>query len=308
MNAPDTKWLKLRLQSALANSDEDIDRNIEYTLNRKYTRYQDLFGKESGAVSIVGSGPSLKRTWKKLRDSGTDIVACNAACQFLLERDVVPKYMFCFDADPLIYEFFTKHPDITYLIASRVPPHTWDLLEGCNVAVWHSGGDTNIEALLQKHGRGIDDGEAAECMVTGGTAAVTRCIHLVQPLGYTEIHLWGADSSFTETDTHIRQSTTLERRIAVMLDKRTFETSPWMARQVEDFKILVPPFTSFYRIPITVHGDGLLPHVARTMTKPGCSEYEGIPRGLLRVKDGEPLLRRLMREWKWNMQYLVANI
>ena len=305
MNSPDVTWLKLRLQSALANSDEDIDRNIEYTLNRKYTRYQDLFGTESGAVSIVGSGPSLKRNWKKLRDSGTDIIACNAACQFLLERGVVPKYMFCFDADPLIYEFFTKHPDITYLIASRVPPPTWDLLEGCKVAVWHSGGDTNIEALLQKHGR---TDENAEPMVTGGTAAVTRCMHLVQPLGYTDIHVWGADSSFIEEDTHIRQSTTLERRINILLDKRTFETAPWMARQVEDFKILVPAFTSFYRIPITVHGDGLLPHVALTMTKPGCAEYESIPRGLLRVKDGEPWLRRFMREWKWNMYYLFSTI
>jgi uncharacterized Rossmann fold enzyme len=295
MNSPGAAWLKLRLQSSLANSDEDIDRNVEFTLNRNYTRFQDLFDTQSGAVAIVGSGPSLKKNWKKLRDFKGDIVACNAACQFLLERDIVPKYMFCFDADPLIFEFFTKHPDVTYLIASRVPPKTWELLEGCKVVVWHAGGDTNIEKLLQKHGR-VD--AKAECMVTGGSAAVTRCMHLVQPLGYKEIHLWGADSSFTETDTHIRQSTTLERRIQVKLNGREFETAPWMAQQVEDFKILVPAFTTFYGIRIVVHGDGLLPYVARTMTRPGCAEYEGIPRGLLRTEGGEPLWKLWLREWQ----------
>ena len=296
MNTPDAGWFKLRLKSALANTEEDIDRNIEFTLKTNYKRYQDLIGTQSGAVSIVGSGPSLKENWKKLRDSKTDIVACNAACQFLLERGVVPKYMFCFDADPLIYEFFTKHPDVTYLIASRVPPKTWELLEGCNVYVWHAGGDKNIESLLQKHGK-VD--ENAEPMVTGGSAAVTRCIHLVEPLGYKSIHIWGADSSFDEDNTHIRKSTTVERRIRIQADKRVFETAPWMAQQIEDFKILVPALTSFHKIDVVVHGDGLLPHIARAMTKPGCEEYKNIPSGRLMVEDGEPYLKRFVREVIW---------
>ena len=305
MNAPDAVWLKLKMQSALANSVEDIDRNIEYTLQRKYTPFTEFLGTQSGAISIVGSGPSLKRNWKKLRDSGTDIIACNAACQFLLERGVVPKWMFCFDADPLIYEFFTPHKDITYLIASRVPPKTWDLLEGCKVVVWHSAGDEHIEELLIKHGK---VGENAEPMVTGGSAAVTRCMHLVQPLGYKEVHLWGADSSFIQKDTHIRQSTTVERTMPLLTNKRVFETAPWMAQQVEDFKILVPAFTKFYGIRITVHGDGLLPHVARTMTKTGCAEYETIPKGLLKVEGGEPWWRIFAREFKWNLSILWQHI
>lgn len=301
---PDTEvgWVKLRLKSALANSVEDIDRNIEFALKRDYKRYQDLIGTQSGAVSIVGSGPSLKKNWEKLRDSGTDILACNAAFQFLLERGVVPKYMFCFDADPLIYEFFTKHPDVTYLIASRVPPKTWDLLEGCNVYVWHAGGDNHIESLLDQHGK-------MEPMVTGGSAAVTRAMHLVQPLGYDHIHLWGADSSFSREDTHIRQSTTVERRTHVLLNKRAFETSLWMAQQAEDFKAMVPSFTNVYGIPITVHGDGLIPHLARTMTKPGCAEYDSMkhPR-LLRVADGEPAWQMWVRDFVWNVANLWRTI
>ena len=296
-------WAKLHLQSALANTVEDIDRNIEFALQKRdgFTRYQDLIGTQSGAVSIVGSGPSLKKNWKKLRDSGTDILACNAAFQFLLERGVVPKWMFCFDADPLIYEFFTKHPDVTYLIASRVPPKTWELLEGCNVVMWHAGGDKHIENLLDRH-------QLVAPMITGGSAAVTRAIHLVQPLGYTDIHLWGADSSFEQSDTHIRQSTTVEKRVHINVNKRDFETSLWMAQQVEDFKTMVPMFTNFYGIPITVHGDGMLSHVARTMTEPGCKEFDTMKRGMLRVEDGEAWWRILLRDVKFKASFLWQHI
>jgi hypothetical protein len=301
MGAPDRAWMPLRLRTALANSVEDIDRNIEHSLTQSYTPFQEILNTQSGAVSVVGSGPSLKKNWKKLRDSGTDIVACNAACQFLLERGVVPKYMFCFDADPLIYEFFTKHPDITYLIASRVPPKTWELLEGCKVVCWHSAGDKNIESILNSHNR-------MEPMIAGGTAAVTRAMYLVQNLGYKEINVWGADSSFDGEDTHIRKSTTLERRILVNANKRVFETAPWMAQQIEDFKVLVPILTKHCGIRVIVHGDGLLQHIARAMTNPGCKEYEQVPFGRLRVRNGEWFLKIFMREIAWSIGTLWKTI
>lgn len=251
-------WLPLKLHSGLANSNEDIARNVEYCLSRPYVGLQNLLGTESGAVSVVGSGPSLKRNWMKLRDSDTDIIACNASFQFLLEKGIVPKYMFCFDADPLIYEFFTKHPDVTYLISSRCPPKTWELLEGCNVVVWHTGGDPDIENLLVKHKKN-------EPMVSGGTAAVTRAMVLAPTLGYTTVHLWGCDSSFSEGDTHIRKSTTDEKAAFVLLNKKVFALAPWMAQQVEDFKILGPALRDRHGIKLIVHGEGILPHLAATM-------------------------------------------
>ena len=293
--------MPLRLKTALANSDEDIDRNIEYSFTQPYIPFTELLKSQSGAVSVVGSGPSLKRNWKKLRDSGHDIVACNAACQFLLERDIVPKYMFCFDADPLTYEFFTPHPDITYLLASRVATKAWEILKGCKIVCWHSAGDKNVLDLVEKSGR-------MEPMITGGTAAVTRAMHVVQNMGYSEIHQWGADASFAGGETHIRQSTTVEKRMLVHMNRRTFETAPWMAQQIEDFKILVPLLTQFCGITVVVHGDGYLPHLARAMTKPGCAEYTSIPRGKLRVEDGEPWLRQFVRELKWNISYLMQTI
>src|SRR3990167_1811342 len=266
-------WIELRLESHLANTDDDIDRNIEHALSLRTATLRDILETESGAVSIVGSGPSLKENWRRIEDVGGDIIACNAACQFLLERGIVPKYMFCFDADPLMLEFITPHPEITYLIASRCPPKTFEILDGCKIVLWHAAGDKNISAILEKHGR-------MEPMVGGGSAAVTRAMTLAVPLGYRTVHLWGADSSFHNGDTHIRQSTTEEKRMHIMCNNRAFHCAPWMALQAEDFKALAPSLKEM-GVRLVVHGDGLIPHLAKTM---------GFD------VDGEPRIKQIWRE------------
>ena len=250
-------WTELRLEPRLANTDEDIDRNIEHALTLGLPTFQGILETEEGAVSIVGSGPSLKENWRKMVDSGHDIMACNAACQFLLERDIVPKYMFCFDADPLMLEFITARPDITYLMASRSPPKAFELLAGCKVVLWHAAGDKNINPILEKHHR-------LEPMISGGSAAVTRSMVLSVSLGYRSVHLWGCDSSFHNGATHIRQSTTKERQLQIMCNNRVFYCAPWMALQANDFKVLAPSLRSM-GVRVVVHGDGLIPHLAKAM-------------------------------------------
>ena len=250
-------WLPLTMQGVLANSCEDISRNIKSALDRDYIPYADLIGSKSGAVAIVGSGPSLKTNWRELKSFRGDIIACNAACQFLLEKGIIPQYMFCFDADPLVLEFFTPHKAITYLLASRCPPQAFELVKDCRVCVWHAAGDENIRAILEK-------AERMEPMVTGGSAAVTRAMMLAMPMGYGEVHIYGGDSSFADGETHIRKSTTEERRISIRCNGRVFEVAPWMTMQVNDLEKLAPLIKRL-GIRMHFHGDGLLQHVARTL-------------------------------------------
>lgn len=280
MGDADVIWHPLKIHSALANTVEDITGNIESALQRDYIPFNALIGTKSGAVAVVGSGPSLKANWKQLRKFKGDILACNASCQFLLERGITPTYMMCFDADPLMLEFITPHPDITYLLSSRCPPKAFDMLEGCKVVCWHAAGDSNIQAMLEKHKR-------MEPMVVGGSAAVTRAMVLVSPIGYRQIHLYGADSSFADGDTHIRKSTTDERRMALMCAGRIFETAPWMAQQAEDFKILLPILFDKLKLEVIVHGDGLIPHIA--MQK-GCKT------------DLETPAQKFLREWRFKFR------
>lgn len=283
----DRRWLPLQIGHGLANTHEDISRNIQSALDRNLPRYMSLVGKEKGTVSIVGSGPSLKRNWKKLKKLGGDIIACNAAYQFLLGKGIVPKYMMCFDADPLMLEFITPNPDTTFLIASRCPPKAFDILRLCNVVCWHAAGDRDIESLLQQSGR-FDDP-----MVIGGTAATTRGMLIAQTLGYTDVHMWGADASFEKGQTHIRKSTTDEKRMFINMAGRVFETAPWMTQMVKDFELLAPALRDLYGVKITVHGDGLLPQAAVSM---GFS----VDRSLA--------IRQFFRKWKWNAVNLWQNL
>ena len=250
-------WLPLTMKGALANSNEDISRNIEHALGLDYIPFNDLIGSKTGAVAIVGSGPSLKTNWHELRTFKGDIIACNAACQFLLEKGITPTYMFCFDADPLVLEFFTPHKDITYLLASRCVPAVFEMLKDCKIVLWHAAGDERIREILETR-------KINEPMVTGGSAAVTRAMMLAMPIGYTEVHIYGGDSSFAEGDTHIRKSTTVEKRMAVKCNGRVFEVAPWMTMQVTDLERLAPVIKPL-GIKVHFHGDGLLQYAARSM-------------------------------------------
>ncbi len=258
---PGPMWGRLHMHSHLANTVEDIHSNIEAAIARGYVSLHGLIGSQRGAASVVGSGPSLKENWKKLErlhKRGVPIIACNAAFQFLLERGITPEYFFCFDADPLMLEFMTPVKGVKYLLASRCPPRAFELIEGCEIYVWHAQGDPDIESILVKHKR-------YEPMINGGSAAVVRAMSLAEGLGFKKIHVWGGDSSFKNKNTHIRKSTTDERNMFVNVNKRAFEIAPWMARQVEDFKILAPSLQAHQGVKIIVHGDSLLSHVAKTM-------------------------------------------
>ena len=252
---PRFAWMPLQVKGILANPEAETSRSIEYALDQEYTPFMDLLGTKSGAVAIVGSGPSLKKNWQELRNFKGDIIACNAACQFLLEKGITPTYMFCFDADKLVLEFFTNpNKDVTYLMASRCVPAAFDMLKGCKVVLWHAAGDEGVQGILERR-------KLLQPMVIGGSAAVTRAMILAMPMGYKDIHIYGGDSSFAEGDTHIRQSTTKENRMAIKCNGRVFEVAPWMTLQVEDIKKLVP-LIKYVGARMHFHGDGLLQRVA----------------------------------------------
>lgn len=258
VKAGSVDWYPLAVKGVLANTVDDIARNIEHALGLDYIPFTDLVGSKTGAVAVVGSGPSLKTTWQELRAFKGDIIACNAACQFLLEKGITPTYMFCFDADKLVLEFFTNPcKDVTYLLASRCVPQAFEMLSGCRVVLWHAAGDERIRDILEAR-------RIMEPMIIGGSAAVTRALVLAMPMGYKDIHVYGGDSSFANGDTHIRQSTTVEKRMAVKCNGRVFETAPWMTIQVEDLKSLVHVI-KLVGARLHFHGDGLLQWVAREL-------------------------------------------
>lgn len=282
-NAP---LVPLRLKMELCALTEDIDANIEATMARQYKPFNSLLESETGTISICGSGPSLADTYKTLKG---DIYACNAAHGWLLEHGVVPKFCMLWDADPVVHKFVVRHPKTIYLVGSRCHPSVFEALEGCDVRVWHAAGDKNLQDILEKHNRN-------EPMIGGGSAAVSRAMFVAYALGYRKMHLHGADSSYEEGYTHVRESVVKESEIKIMVTEndrmKWFKTTAWLAGQCEDFKMIGPVLREM-GVKIIVHGTGLLPHIAHTL------QFD---------TDRDSKVKSAMRSFKQNVRELVKQL
>lgn len=240
------------------SSREDIHANVAATVKRGYEGLTDYLNGTNREMSIVGAGASLADTYDDLRGH---VMAVNSALGFLLDRGVTPQLAMFWDASPLICEFTIPHADVIYLVASRCHPYVFERLKACRVVVWFADGD-EIGPWLRE--RGIN-----EPMIKGGSAGVTRAMFLAFALGYRELHVYGADSSYSGAKTHIQGSIVPEERMRVWLDPEgagpAFDTTPWLAVQAKEHAAIVPMFSQL-GASIDVHGDGLLPHVHRRIS------------------------------------------
>lgn len=255
---------------------QEMNANVLATIERGYVRFNEFIDQYHGRISIVGSGPSLDQTYT---DLAGDILAINHALKFLLEQNIIPKFAMIWDADPICEQFAIPHKDITYLIGARCHPKVFERLQGCQVIVWHAGGDHNINDFLLEH-------NIQEPMINGGSAGITRAMYLAVALGYKDLHLYGADSSYSaDGKTHVNGSLVKEKDFMVSIGKDQpvfFRTTPEWCSQVNEFRDIY----SIFRHPncdiaITTHGDGMLPYMASLMKK---KDEEG----LLWMKDGQP--------------------
>lgn len=253
-----------------------MNANVLATIARGYTRFNESLNTCAGAVSIVGSGPSLEITHKELDG---DIMAINHALKFLLKKKIVPRFAMIWDADPICEQFAIPHPGITYLIGARCHPKVFERLKDCKVIVWHAGGDHNINDFLLQH-------KIVEPMINGGSAGVTRAMYLAVALGYKELHLYGADSCYSNNGkTHVNGSLVKEKDLMVSVGKDDpvfFRTTPEWCSQVNEFRDIYSLFAHpRVRIPIITHGEGMLPYMARLMK-------EKDEKGYLWLEDGTP--------------------
>ena len=233
---------------------DEVQANFKATLKRGYTPLNGLLDKYSGTCSLVGAGPSIEDTLGELQG---DVIAINSAIPYLIERGIVPKWAMLWDAHPLVAKFVVPHPDITYLIASRCHPEVFALLEDCNVVVWHAAGDHDMADWVRDMAP-----EPYPAMVNGGTAGITRGIYLANCLGYRDMHIFGADSSYSmDGRTHIRGSVVPEKDTMVAIGTQPplfFRTTPEWCQQVNEYKAIYALFTYKGHTNLTCHGQGML--------------------------------------------------
>lgn len=228
-------------------------RNVRATLDTEYVPFNVLLAPpHERVISICGFGPSLKETYGLLQG---DVWACNGAHDWLIAHGVIPKYGMFWDAAEVIAKFVHPHPDVVYLVGSRCHRSVFKALEGYKVVVWHSVGDQGMDDMLCEYQR-------AEPMCGHGSAAATTAMSLCTNMGYRQIRMFGADSSYPGEHTHAKQSIVSEVPLDVWMDGRRFKSTSWLAGQVEDFQKLGPMLRD-QGCNIEFYGDGLLQHCAR---------------------------------------------
>lgn len=227
-----------------------ISANIEATMWRRYKAFSG--NSESGAVTIVGAGPSLANTYKGING---DVIACNSAHDFLIAQGIVPKYALIWDANPVMETMVKPHHGVKYLIASRCHESVFKRLEGYDVTVWHALGDTDLEWILARY-------KNKEPPICGGTTSMTRAMFIAKEMGYRHMKLHGVDGCYADNgDTHVSGSLVTQQKLRIMVCGKVFSVAPWMALQGKDFKLVVPMFQN-EGIRLVVHGQGLIPYCA----------------------------------------------
>lgn len=186
---------------------------------------------------IVGGAPSIKTRvgeLKRLQRRGASIFAVNGSHDYLISKGLVPDFCVILDQKASMAEEIKPTDGVTYLVASCCHPSTFDLLENCDVVVWHAQMGGPEEQVLLEHWRQATGGQYM--LVGGGCTVSLRAMNLGFLLGFRNITLYGVDSSFTEETHAYKDRTNPEKTIDIVAEGKTFRSMPILGRQVQDFQ------------------------------------------------------------------------
>jgi hypothetical protein len=215
-----------------------------------------------GHAVLVGGGPSLSDTVDEIRwrqSIGQQVWALNGSAAWLRERGIIPDVHVIVDARPENAVFVEGASEQTkHLVASQCDPAVFDALRDHSVIRWHSGAD-GLEGVLE--------GDASHAaVISGGSTVGLQAMALAFCWGFRFIHLYGFDSSLREDAHHAYRQTMNDGDFIVdaIVGPHKFRSTAWMVHQAQQFEKLAADLAERDCI-ITVHGDGLLPTVARMM-------------------------------------------
>ena len=257
-------FAKADLDSICNTENEKIHANIRHCVSLNLQTILSVPDHDRH-VCIIGGGPSLAETLpeiRAMREFGHEIWALNQTHDWLIERGIIPSAMFMLDARPENAEFVKNaRGDVIYYIASQCHPDVFRCLQGKSVATYHNATDGALEVLEP-----ITDGDLH--LLGGGTTVGMKAMVAARSMGFKHFHLYGFDSSYRDEEGHAypQALNDNERMLDISCEGRQFKCAPWMAVQANEFIELARMFVQQDCL-ITVAGDGLIPHIARTMAK-----------------------------------------
>lgn len=234
------------------------------------------FGEHKGVAVVVGGAPSLKTSLQDIRarrNWGAKIISLNNSWRTLMAAGVTPDIHVMLDARQENAEFVRDLPtSVRCFIASQCHPDVFDALANHDVVVWHNGFGTN-EPLKEILAPWWDEGpNQRPCvLVPGGGTVGLRALWLCAFSGYRRIHMYGCDSSFSDSGQHHAYDqplndgdSSMEAVLLINGAERRYRCAPWMLRQTVEFQETWADLKKD-GVSIWVHGKGLLPDIARNL-------------------------------------------
>lgn len=246
---------------------ETVLSNVRENLGRDLPWFSG-FGERKGAAVLVCGGPSLLDNIENIKAHkrrGARIITVNNAHRVLMSRNIKPDGHVLLDARAENRAFVEDAPDIPYFVASQCHPDlVGDLLEqGRRVILWHNGiPGEELREILDPWW------EEKPCVIVpGGGTVGLRALNLLWLSGYKKIHIYGMDSSYRDGAHHAYAQSLNdgERVISVVHGGKTYRCATWMARQADEFKEAWHILKS-KGVKLFVHGEGLIPDIAKAMT------------------------------------------
>lgn len=207
-------------------------------------------------IAIVGYGPSLNKTWERIRDF-KHVWSTSKSHDFLISKGIMPERHF--DLDPRAYkaEFITNpQPTIQYCLSTHIhPSYIRKLLHHhCKVCLYHVDIDPT-----KKFDPNLRLDPRYQHMKARFDVGV-QCAEAAFRDGYREQHWFGIEYGHEAGNTHAGEHWGVsgkQQRFQIDVDGRFFETNAMFFHGLmlaEHFfcdRALVKP---------TIHGDGLLGH------------------------------------------------
>ena len=169
---------------------EHVKANIVKTAKR-LAHIQEPHG---NLAIIVCYGPSLNDNWVDLMSQvkfhGGDVFSVSGSHDFLIRRDLIPKYHI--EVDPREHKarnMTRPTQGVQYLIASCCHPTLVDKLVPYDLTLWHMANSADSF-------RTVDELEPDQFMVHGGGNAGLRAIAVAYVMGYRNFVIYGMDCSF----------------------------------------------------------------------------------------------------------------
>jgi len=247
---------KTEIKTAYCIPDELREEQIRLAVKRIPGRIQKLDTIDE-PIAMVCFGPSLRDTWKELRNFKF-IMTCSGAHGFLVEKGIKPTWHV--EVDPRAHKIQLigqPQKETEYLIASCGHPKLFDHLEGYNVKLWHSYSNEKMNDLPNCY-------PPNEWIFTGGSNVGMRSLVLARFLGFINQHVFGMDCSFPEGNKGEHASphpNPHPGRVVIPYNGRNFNATPTMVEYARNF------FHEQGALPdvkFKLYGDGLLQEMFKT--------------------------------------------